>query len=151
MRLNTAKWRGFDVDLGEGAILHFAPIGFEAGMAIDSIMAEINRRGSANLLELSPQSRADIMALIRQHLVGWDGIEDENGQPMPYDWKAFERYFDRLTWPVIFWQMFQAQKPTEDERKNSSTASKSASSAPAISIADDAAPTGSSLVEKTQP
>jgi hypothetical protein len=150
MRINTAKWRGFDVSI-EGATFNFAPIGFEAGMAIDAVMSEIGRRDTAELLELSQQSRRDIFELIRNHLIGWSGIEDENGQPVPFEFKTFDRFVDPKLWPALFYQMWAAIQPTEAERKNSSTASRSANSAPATSIAEPANVPASSLAESQQP
>jgi hypothetical protein len=147
MRISTARWRNFDVEF-QGAVFTFAPVGFEASMAIDAVMAEIGRIGATRMLELGPQSRHDMAELIRSHLVDWRGVTDERGE-VAFSLTAFDRYFDPgvVAW-ALFWELYKARKPTEDERKNSSTAPSSESSAPRISIADPAAPPASIHAER---
>lgn len=134
MRISTAKWRNIEVSI-DGATFTLAPLNFEDRMTIDAVISEIGRVGAARMLELSPQSRSDMVELVSSRLRGWEGVTDERGE-VAFSRDAFSRYFDPqvVIWP-LFWELYKAREPDESERKNSRTASKSKSSAPVTSTA----------------
>lgn len=142
MKILTARWQNFVIDL-DGAAFTVTPLTMADRFACQRVLGEIAAVGAANVHLLSTEARADVRDLLMTHIIGWEGVTDDRG-PVAFDATLIDRFFDVGTALVLFFRIYQAATPTEEERKNLSTASRSAESAPATSIAaavDNTAPT----------
>jgi hypothetical protein len=139
MRIST-NWQNFTIEL-DGATFTVRPLTVGDKLASLNVMGEVATIGAANIWKLSPQARADVVSIVTQHIVGWKGVFDDRGQELAFEPQLIERHIDAEVALHLFFLIQSAANVSEQERKNSSTASKSGRSAPDISTVDDAAKT----------
>lgn len=101
-------------------VLLMKPLGIEEMAAVDA--AEMQ-----TYFETSDKSRAlesRYVARAKQCLVGWEGIEDGEGKPIPYSWPAMVRIgliYPKFAELVAENVSVMVHGVTEDQAKNSDT------------------------------
>ncbi len=138
--LNTAKFRSHvvTVDGIEGVTFTVRALDVNDHMAMTYIMAEVARVGAEHLLSLPKAVRIELVDLLAVGVTDWSGVKDEYGREIAFEPELLRKHLDPQTMYRLFFAIAKSLRPTEDERKNLSTAPKSESSAPATSTASDA-------------
>lgn len=130
----------------EGARFTFKPLRLSARLDIESVMGELVAVGErGGIADLSREARHQIHRTLVDHLITWEGVEDERGRTIEFE----PELVDGLP-PVsaigIFFKLYHESYVSETERKNSSSESSSGKPAP-DSIAPGASLEGSSHAE----
>jgi len=137
MRLST-NWQNFEVDLDDATFIVSPMTGIDKMLTM-RIMLEINEIGIANFYKLSPDAQEGLVEMLKRRVVDWKGVTDERGQVLPYDPRTLDLAMAPEKLFALFFKIDAAARLSDVERKNSVTASPSASQTPGISTADSAA------------
>lgn len=137
MRLLT-NWQNFTVSIDD-ATFTVSPFTVGDRLSALRIMQETVQLGSTNIWKFSRETREDLVDLVCSRVIGWKGVTDAAGNELPFDPQALRRYMRADVLLHLFFLIEPASRLTEEERKNSFSASKSEKPAPDISIVQSVA------------